>query len=118
MAGQRVVPGAEQLGRGDVVVVDHQALGPPGEPPGEVRGGGELVDEHVAGPGPRRVGGGGLGERLGLGVDQLDVDRRVDAGGPQEVGHGQRVLAHGVAPVEHGHELVDPARHDRRAPTA
>ena len=46
--GQVVVPGRHELRRGDVVVVDHQGLGPGGQPRCHRRGGGELVDDDVA----------------------------------------------------------------------
>ena len=118
VAGQVVVPGREQRCRRDVVVIDDQRLGPGAQPLGEVRGGGELVDEDVAGSGLGGVRTGGPGERRRLGVLELDVDGGLDAPRRQLGPDPEGVLADGVAPVEHGDELVDGAHRPHRPPTA
>ena len=111
--GHRVVPGGVVLGRGDVVVADGQRLPAPDQPGGDVRGGGELVQEEVAPLGVVVVRRVQPGVRGGVGIDHLDVDVRLNTSLVQHVSDAQGVAADGVVAVQHRHELVDGCRHRR-----
>ena len=115
---QVVVPGRHQLGRRDVVVVDHQGLGPAGQPRRHGRRGGELVHDDVARL--RHLGVGEDGHRLGRGVlvDGVDEDLRAEAAGPGGLAQPQGVPAHGVASVQDGDEVVDAAHEGATADRA
>ena len=106
-----VVPRRVVLGRRDVVVVDDEGLGAGPEPGGDGRGGGELVDQHVARFGLFGVPaeGAGLGRRLR--VVHLHVDVRGDAPFHQDVAQAQGVPSDRIGAVQHRDELVN-ARHD------
>ena len=106
--GDPVVPGGEEPGRGDAVVVQHQSLGTVFEPAHHVRPGGHLIDEDVSGHGISFVLPVGPGLVCGLGIRHVDVDPGGDPCGQQLVAEDPGVLPHRVSTVEHRHEQVDP----------
>src|ERR1039458_2277941 len=101
--------------RSDVVIIEHQGLGPAQQEVGHRRCGTQLIEEDVAGL--RMIGVllevGGFGEELVVG--RLDVDVRGPPCIAEGVAQGEGVIAGGVPREERRDELVNGGHRARTA---